>query len=354
MDRQRQGRMKALVKSKYTWLGLVALACVILLGVAALDRTEDERHKRTEEGEHSFLTFTPSTISQIYIDDWRIRPRKSCGELNLPPGDGPFPAVILYHGHYPVENLEPWFKQLVPRLLEKGIATLVIDSFTGRKITNTAYYEMRLSRAARLTDVFQALNWLAKLDEIDEERIGISGYSVGGTTAILAADLRINETSLAKGRSFVAILPVYPSCQIRFRNSQLTGASMLLLLAGDDDYSPSSFCEEYVEDVSAAGFDVKKKTYDNIQHGWINEKDSTDCEDCMTFRDCGPMYIEDNGHESALEGEVTTLFGWREYLETIYRDCGKIGVIYRSDPEASRDTLETTISFFRENLKFEE
>jgi dienelactone hydrolase len=343
--------MKALVNNIYTWLILGALVCVILLGVAAVNRTDDDRHKRTEEGEHSFLTFTPSTISQIYRDDWRIRPRKISGELNLPPGDGPFPAVILYHGHYHVEDLEPWYRQLVSRLINTGIATFVIDSFTGRKITNTAYYEMRLSRAARLTDVFMALNWLAKLDEIDEEKIGISGYSVGGTTAMLAANLRLNETSLAKGRSFAALLPVYPSCQVRFRNHELTGSPMLLLMAGDDDYSPSEFCEQYVEEVSSAGFDVKMKRYDNIQHGWINEKDSTDCEDCMTFKDCGFIYIEDNGHESALGGKVTTLFGWREYLETVYRDCGKIGVIYRSDPEASEDTLETTIEFFKENLK---
>ena len=343
--------MKALIKNIYTWLILGALFCIILLGVAAVNRNEDVRDKRTEDGEHSFLTFTPSTISQIYLDDWRIRPRKISGELNLPPGDGPFPAVILYHGHYHPDDLKSWFNELVPRLLEANIATFVIDSFTGRKITNTAYFEARLSRAARVTDVFMALNMLAKLDEIDEERIGITGYSVGGTTAMLAADLRLNETSLARGRSFAAILPVYPSCQVRFRNHKLISTRLFLLLAENDDYSPSEFCEEYAQEVSAEGYDIKIKKYDNTQHGWINDKASTDCEDCMTFRDCGLMYIEDNGHESALDGEVTTLFGWQEYIETLYRDCGTIGVIYRSNREAQQETLETTVRFFSEILK---
>jgi dienelactone hydrolase len=343
--------MKALIKNIYAWLILGALVSIILLGAAAMNRSENERNKRTEEGEHFFLTYTPSTISQIYRDDWRIRPRKISGELNLPPGDGPFPAVILYHGHYHPEDLEPWFNELVPRLLEANIATFVLDSFTGRKITNTTYFEARLSRAARLTDAFQALNMLARLDEIDENRIGISGYSVGGTTAMLAADVRMNETSLAKGRSFAAILPVYPSCQVRFRNSELTSATILMLLAGDDDYSPSAFCEEFIEEMSEAGFDVQMQKYDNIQHGWINEKDSTDCEDCMTFKDCGRMYIEENGHESALAGEVTTLFGWQDYIETVYRDCGRIGVIFRSSQEARRKTLTTTVQFFSDTLK---
>ena len=63
------------------------------------------------------------------------------------------------------------------------------------------------------------------------------------------------------------------------------------------------------------------------------------------------MYIDDSGHESALDGKVTTLFGWREYIETVYRDCGKIGVIFRADQDAKLDTLETTVKFFSETLK---
>jgi len=326
------------------------IVCVILLGLAAVNRTED-RNARTEDGEHLFLTFTPGTISQIYRDEWRIRPRKISGQLSLPPGDGPFPAVILYHGHYHPEDLEPWFQKLVPRLVEANIAVFVIDSFTGREITNTAFSEARLSRAARLTDIFQALKFLAGLDEIDENRIGISAYSVGGTTAMLAADRRINATSLAGGRSFAALLPVYPACQVRFRRPELIGAPMLVLVAGNDDYSPSSFCEQYGEEAAAAGYSVKIKKYEKTQHGWINEKASTDCENCMTFRDCGLMYIDDSGHESALGGRMSTLFGWQEYLEAVYRDCGTIGVIFRSDVETSKDTLETTVAFFKETLQ---
>ncbi len=342
--------MKAFFKNIYTWLILGALLAVILLTVAAVDRNDNARDKRTEEGEHSFLTFTPSTISQIYRDDWRIRPRKISGELSLPPGEGPFPAVILYHGHYHPDDLAPWFDELVPQLISANIATFVVDSFTGRKITDTAFFEARLPRAARLTDIFQALNMLAKLPEIDENRIGISGYSVGGTTAMLATDLRLLRTSLARGRSFTAALPVYPNCQVRFRSPDHSGVPMLLLLAANDDHSPTAFCEDYAADLATDGHAVSFKKYAAARHGWLNKKAASDCEDCMTFRECGLRYIEENGHESALDGEVTTLFGWREYIETVYRSCGTIGVILRADERARQDTLETTIAFFREKL----
>jgi len=169
---------------------------------------------------------------------------------------------------------------------------------------------------------------------------------------MLGADQRLNKTSLARGRSFAAMLPVYPSCQVRFRSHRLTDAPMLILAAEDDTYSPAEFCEEYVEQVSSsAESDVKIKKYANTQHGWINDKAASDCEDCMTFKDCGLMYIEDSGHETALDEHVSTLFGWQEYLENLYRQCGTIGVILRANPEARQDTLETTVSFFTEKLK---
>ena len=63
------------------------------------------------------------------------------------------------------------------------------------------------------------------------------------------------------------------------------------------------------------------------------------------------MYIENNGHESALDSTVTSLFGWQEYLETVYRDCGTIGVIFRANQEARQKTLETTVAFFTETLQ---
>jgi dienelactone hydrolase len=341
--------MKALLKNRSAWLILILLICVILLALGANDRLQD-RNERTEDGEHFFLTYTPDTLSQIYSDDWYIRPRKISGELNLPPGDGPFAAVILYHGHYHPDDLTPWFNKLVPRLLEANIATFVIDSFTGRKITSTAFSHMRLSRAARLTDAFQALNMLAKLDEIDEDKIGITGYSVGGTTAMLAANRRLNETSLARGRSFAALMPVYPSCQSRFRSPEMLGAPMLMLLAQDDNYSSSEYCEEFAQEATTAGYDVQIIKYEGAQHGWVNNLAYSDCENCMSFRDCGLTYIEDDGHESALEGKVTTLFGWREYLQTVYRQCGSVEVISRSDAKISEETIEATLNFFSENL----
>ena len=100
------------------WLVLIVAGVVVIIQNETADSEE-----RTEEGEISFLTFTPNTLSQIYQDKWQVRPRKISGQLRMPPGDGPFPAVVLLHGNFHPEELEQWFDDLVPRLIESGMAT---------------------------------------------------------------------------------------------------------------------------------------------------------------------------------------------------------------------------------------
>lgn len=54
------------------------------------------------------------------------------GELNLPAGAGPFPAVILAHGCNGVGYAETGWAAVLPTW---GYATLVLDSFRGRGLT---------------------------------------------------------------------------------------------------------------------------------------------------------------------------------------------------------------------------
>jgi len=209
-------------KKKSFWFIVVWLT-LIIIGVVNIVKNETaDIDERTEEGEISFLTFTPNTLRQIYQDKWHVRPRKISGKLRLPPGDGPFPAVVFLHGHFHPDKFKYWFKDLVPRLLEAGVATFVIDSFTGRGIPETIGNPAMLSRAARLVDAFMGLNLLASLPEIDEERIGINAYSTGGTIALISADKRFIDTGLARGRSFAAHLSVYPDCQPQLRTLSLS------------------------------------------------------------------------------------------------------------------------------------
>ena len=310
-----------------------------------------ETDKRTETGEVYFLTYTPNTIRQIYQDKWQVRPRKISGQLHLPSGPGPFPAVVILHGNFHPDELEPWFEDLIPQMIKAEIAIFVVDSFTGRGIPGTTRNPAILSRAARLVDAFMALRFLASLPEIDEEKIGISGYASGGTIAMISSDTRIIDAGIARGRGFAAHLPVYPDCQPQFRTLKFSESPMLFLVGELDDYTPAQYCFDYVERMNEEGFNANIKSYINAYHTWINDYKVFECEKCATLGDCGIMYIEDNGHESALDGKVTTQFSWEEYVENIYQQCGRSKTTLSLNADARKETLETTIRFFASILK---
>jgi dienelactone hydrolase len=295
---------------------MVSLVLILIVGATW-------HNANVGKDELEFVTFAPGSIGQLYNDQWRVRPANISGKLHLPPGDGPFPAVVLMHGNLDPNDLSPWYDDLVPRLVDADIAAFVVDSFTGRGIDSTAKYPARLSKAARLVDA----------------------------SALLAAHRQVIAARLAGGRSFIAHLPVYPSCQSRFRSLALSYMPMLLLTGGQDEYEPQEYCQDYVEQATGAGYDVKVKVYPEAQHAWINNYKMTYCEECVTFKECGPMYIEDNGHEFALGGRVSTKFGWGEYIDEVYRDCGTRELNLGINLEARADTLATTVEFFKENLK---
>ena len=295
-------------------------------------------------------TFAPDNLSDIYRDEWKVKPAEIFGTLYLPDGDEPFPAVILYHGSGHPKRFEPWFKDLVPGLVGAGIAAFVLDSYTTRGISSTADDQTKLSKATRLVDAFQALEKLASLSMINENKIGISGYSFGGTIAMVSADMRLVEAGLAGGKKFAAHLPVYPSCQSQFRTLKLTGAPMLFLVGGLDDYTPAKYCVSYVERMVAKGYNAMIKVYPEAYHAWINDYGTNRCNWCVTFADCGQIYIEDDGHEVVLNSKASTKDGWNQWIKTMSRTCAKKGVTLRYDEKARQDTLATTIKFFSTTL----
>ena len=45
--------------------------------------------------------------------------------------------------------------------------------------------------------------------------------------------------------------------------------------------------------------------HDAVRHGGIVDKAYADCEECMSFRECDLMYLEESGHDPFLLGDNT-------------------------------------------------
>jgi dienelactone hydrolase len=122
--------------------------------------------------------------------------------LFLPPGDGPFPAMVINHGSTIHQGSEEPCRPGIAALLNSwGIACLMPNrhGYGNSPGTpwreevsapfGTAEYDEAL--AARLDsesdDVVAAGEFLMGLPEIDAEHVGVMGSSFGGTVTLLAA-----------------------------------------------------------------------------------------------------------------------------------------------------------------------
>ena len=111
------------------------------------------------------------------------------GELTLPPGAGPFPAVVLLSDAGPQDRdgtMEGFatLGRLADYLTRRGIAVLRFDD---RGVGKSAGTTTELTPAELTIDARGALNYLRARPEIDQKHLGLIGHGEGGNVALLLA-----------------------------------------------------------------------------------------------------------------------------------------------------------------------
>jgi cephalosporin-C deacetylase-like acetyl esterase len=127
------------------------------------------------------------------------------GELRLPRlVNERLPAVVLLHGS---SGIAAFVNDWVPALNSLGIATFLVDSFTGRGVTSVVNDQAQLGRLVQVFDSFRALELIAKHPRIDPTRIAAMGFSRGGQGVLYASVKRFQRMHSAGGVAFAAYIP---------------------------------------------------------------------------------------------------------------------------------------------------
>lgn len=104
--------------------------------------------------------------------------------VTIPAGEGPFPAVVILPGTGNDRKAFGLFTMLAAELAERGIASIAIDFMgLGESTAEHIYF----SYSSCNIDAKAAADYMAGLDIIDGEKIGVLGWSQGGTNAMMAA-----------------------------------------------------------------------------------------------------------------------------------------------------------------------
>lgn len=197
------------------------------------------------------------------------KPAVAWGTLNFPSAQADrVPAVILVHSCFGAGPVDAeWARQLN----DMGIATLRLDSFTGRGIREVCTAQ-RINTGSMLADAYRALELLTTHPRIDPTRIAIMGFSRGGRIALWASQTRFQRLWNPGSHQFAAYLAFYPSaCYVQlFEEEQVSGGPIRIFIGSADDATPVEPCRRYVDRMRRAGRDVVLIEYPGAPHSFDN------------------------------------------------------------------------------------
>ena len=121
------------------------------------------------------------------------------GYLAVPEGEGPFPAVVMIHE---VFGLDDQTRRHADRLARAGYLTLALDLFSDGGRRRCLVGTMRAMAAGTgrpFIDIATARTWLAA-SELGNGKTGVIGFCMGGGFALLVARDGFDAASVNYGR----------------------------------------------------------------------------------------------------------------------------------------------------------
>jgi pimeloyl-ACP methyl ester carboxylesterase len=150
---------------------MLFVSAIVIFGVSTLARAASEGTPREEE-----LTFRSGTVT-------------IAGTLSIPPGKGPFPAVVLLSGSGPQDRdsdlggFKP-FKMIADEFSRHGIAVLRCDD---RGVGGSSGSIAESTTEELAGDALAAVQVLRERGDMEQSRIGLIGHSEGAIVAAIAA-----------------------------------------------------------------------------------------------------------------------------------------------------------------------
>lgn len=114
--------------------------------------------------------------------------------INLPQTEGAMPLVIFTHGFGADRHEGGRFTQVADKLATKGIASIRMD-FSGCNESTESFTAFAIRNL--LDDLITCVDHMINNYDIDQEHMGIVGYSMGGRLATLYSRLNPNIKTMA-------------------------------------------------------------------------------------------------------------------------------------------------------------
>ncbi len=267
--------------------------------VSGFTAAQDSSTKEIQEIE--FKSLNPRQYKDFVEQKWReITVR---GKLFVPsnPISPKAPAMIILHGSGGIsDGRELNYGQKFNSL---GMYALVIDSYLSRGVEKMphAIRLFEITFFAQASDAIAGLDHISKMNEIDESRIGVIGFSFGGVTSYLL-NMENIYTKISKNKNrFAANISLYGTCQFSFENPKLTNTPFLFLAGEKDESLDLKVCQKKFINLDKKDPYSRFQIIPNAHHAWeVNSPLSY--RKTINLRDCYSIYTE-NGVMLAIRND---------------------------------------------------
>jgi len=183
------------------------------------------------------------------------------GMLYTPAGKGPFPALIVIHEYW---GLNDWVKEQASKFADQGYVALAVDLYRGKVADNAdlAHELMRgvpEDRASR--DLRAAFDYLASQPNVKKDRIGSIGWCMGGGYSLRVAIL---EPTLAADVINYGPLITDPA-ELKKINAPILG-----IFGGQDRGITPEDVKKFQQALIQLGKKVEIKIYPDAGHAFEN------------------------------------------------------------------------------------
>jgi dienelactone hydrolase len=190
------------------------------------------------------------------------------------PGTTAAPAMVLMHGCSGFLDrrgqLAKRYTEMARKLNSLGVHVLLTDSFGPRgerQICTQATGQRRITQAQRRLDALGALAWVAVQPGVDRQRLGLLGWSNGGSAVLAASNKRQRDVAAAAVQPSL-VVAFYPGCETELARGYEPSAALLLLLGEADDWTPAAPCKALAASVTADAPAVQWQAYPGAYHGF--------------------------------------------------------------------------------------
>ncbi|WP_427129412.1 dienelactone hydrolase family protein [Pseudarthrobacter sp. S9] len=180
------------------------------------------------------------------------------GYLAAPEGDGPFPAVLMIHEAFGLNDITV---RHADRMAAAGYLTLAVDLFSDGGARRCLVSTMRALAAAKgraFTDLATARAWLLESGRTTG-KIGVIGFCMGGGFALLLANDGFDAAAVNYGRR-----PKDPE-------AALSGACPIVANFGGKDRTLPGEAAKLASVLDQLGVDHDIKEFPTAGHAFLND-----------------------------------------------------------------------------------